>query len=223
MKMNRRSVLGAIGLVGVGTGAAFGSGAFTSTTAERAVEVNVFGADAGEEGTVPAGGAEGAVGDEEENNIGDAIIDNTVDVLVDTSADSVAVRARTGDEDIIPGNELFPVEATTGGYNSLDDDFVSLVANDVRIVFGPDGVPPNSTLTFGDLFDFVENSGGDEFNVTFGGDGQGELLTEVDGDSVSDGATVAVTAPGPSPVDGTVESGTEDQETEDLDIEIEEQ
>ena len=227
MKLNRRSVLGAIGLVGVGTGAAFGSGAFTSTTAERAVEVNVFGADAGTVGTVPAGDGNNAVTDEEENDIGNTIIGNSIDVLVDTSPESVAVRARDSSEDIIPGDELFPVDATTGGYDGLDDNYVSLVANDVQIVFGPNGVPPKSTLTFGDLFGFVENSDGTDFDVTFGdadaGTSQGQLLTKVDGETVSSGATVAVTGSGPSPVDGEVVSGTTSQETENLDIEIEEQ
>ncbi|MYL17491.1 hypothetical protein GLW36_12665 [Halorubrum terrestre] len=231
MKLNRRSVLGAIGLVGVGTGAAFGSGAFTSTTAERAVEVNVFGADAGTEGTVPAGEAENAVDEQDENDIGNTIIGNSIDVLVDTSPESVAVRARNGDEDIIPGNELFPVDATTGGYSDLNDNYVSLVANDVRIVFGPNGVPPNSTLTFGDLFGFVESSGttgsSTDFDVTFGdvdaNPSQGQLLTKVDGKTVSTGATVEVTGSGTSPVDGTVESGTTSQETENLTIEIKEQ
>jgi len=226
MKLNRRSVLGAIGLVGVGTGAAFGSGAFTSTTAERAVEVNVFGADAGTVGTVPAGEAENGVTGDEEDDIGNTIIGNSIDVLVDTSPESVAVRARDGSEDIIPGDELFPVNATTGGYDGLADNYVSLVANDVRIVFGPNGVPPNSTLTFGDLFGFVENSDETDFDVTFGDDedtSQGQLLTKVDEKTVSSGATVAVTGSGPSPVDGTVESGTTSQETENLTIEIKDQ
>lgn len=47
MKMNRRTVLLGLSAAGVGAGAAFGSGAFTSVTADRAVQVNVTSDDAG--------------------------------------------------------------------------------------------------------------------------------------------------------------------------------
>jgi len=212
MKLNRRSVLGAIGLVGVGTGAAFGSGAFTSTTAERAVEVNVFGDGDGPDGVVE-------LPSDDEEDIADTITDNIVDVLVDTSPSSVSVRGGGNDYE---GSDLFPGE---DAYNGEFGDFVSLVANDVTIVFGNDGgLPPNSELGYGELFAFVPNSDGSlTFDVTFGDDDQGELLTSVSGELVSDGAVVPVSDGSSDPVDAEVQTGTESPEGEELDIRIEEQ
>ena len=218
MKLNRRSVLGAIGLVGVGTGAAFGSGAFTSTTAERAVEVNVFGAVDADTGTVQN------PDQEEQDNTAESITNTAVDVLVDTASDTVTVRDQQ--DDIVDGTDLFPIADEESdvtlptGYDELSGSFVSLVANDVTIVFGePDNneLPPNSRIDYDDLFDFVENQGEDEFNVTFEGDG--ELLTEIGGDEVSEDAEFTVGDDGPK--NGIVETGTESRETENLDIRIE--
>ena len=106
------------------------------------------------------------------------------------------------------------------GYGSLSGSFVSLVANDVTIVFGEPEVselPPNSTIDYDDLFDFVENVEDEDFDVTFEGDGG--LLTEIGGRGVSGGAEFTVSGDGPE--DATVETGTESGETEDLDIRIE--
>lgn len=47
MNINRRTVLLGLSAAGVGAGAAFGSGAFTSVTADRAVQVDVTSDDAG--------------------------------------------------------------------------------------------------------------------------------------------------------------------------------
>jgi len=116
MKPTRRTVLGAVGTLGVGVGAAFGSGAFTSTTAERAVEVNVFGAD----GLVRNG--------DNEDNVAGAIRDNIVDVLVNTESNSVSINSPNL-EDGEDGTDLFPTNPQQiVGYNEVvDGNFVSLV------------------------------------------------------------------------------------------------
>ncbi|ELZ54024.1 MULTISPECIES: hypothetical protein [Halorubrum] len=228
MKLNRRSVLGAIGLAGVGTGAAFGSGAFSSTTAERAVEVNVFGAGDGPDGVVQD------PSDDTEEEIADTITSNSVDVLVDTSDDDVTVRDSGGtDYDYDPESDnpgtasLFP--SNTGTYD-VGNEYVSLVANDVTVVFGNNGgLPPNATLGYDDLFTFVPNAGdsSSNFDVTFGSsDSPGDVLTKVDGKDVTTRAVVSVASGSSSStnsVDAEVETTTTSPESERLDIQIEEQ
>lgn len=233
MKLTRRTVLGAVGTLGVGAGAAFGSGAFTSTTAERAVEVNVFGTN----GLVRDG--------DNEDDVAGVLRRNAVDVLVDTRPDTVSVSSPDlGDDE--GGTDLFPTEpgGLTGYGQVLGEDqngtaaspaFVSLIANDVTIVFGDeDGLPPNSRVDYVNLFAFVpgSNTDGPAFNVTF--DGPGELLTKVAGHEVSGGATVEGIEPVnfldrfneddiPDRANAEVTTGTTSPETEQLNIRIERQ
>ena len=245
MKLNRRSVLGAIGLVGVGTGAAFGSGAFTSTTAERAVEVNVFGANAGPDGVVEIDELDGDAGQQQttQEEIAETITGNAVDVLVDISSDSVAVRANDGTL-FSDGTALFP-NPTDGssvyGQNSGDpfddganidneEEYVSLVANDVTIVFGPGdsdgaGVPPNSVLTYDPFFAFADPQGNGssvEFQTT-ANDNAEQLLTSIGSSSVSsaDGSRVEFsTVSNRQEESAEISTGTASTETENLDIVI---
>jgi len=218
MKPTRRTVLGVVGTLGVGAGAAFGSGAFTSTTAERAVEVNVFGAD----GVVRNG--------DNEDNVAGAIRDNIVDVLVDTEPNSVSIDSpnlNDGED----GADLFPTNPRQlVGYDGVvDKNFVSLVANDVTIVFGEEGgLPPNSTIDYAKLFAFVSNRDNElAFDIIFepGAESGGELLTRVDGQTVSDGATVRTISGPEVPVraDAEVTTGTTSPETEQVNIRIEPQ
>ena len=220
MKPTRRTILGAVGTLGVGAGAAFGSGAFTSTTAERAVEVNVFGAD----GLVRDG--------DNEDDVAEVIRDNIVDVLVNTRLSSVSVSSPNLEDDE-DGTDLFPTSPRTlTNYNSVIGDnpaFVSLVANDVTIAFGQeDGLPPNTTVEYAELFAFATNF--DEelaFDVTFepGEESGGELLTQVDGQAVSDGATVEGISGSNAPnrADAEVTTDTTSPEAEQLNIRIEPQ
>jgi len=218
MKPTRRTVLGVVGTLGVGAGAAFGSGAFTSTTAERAVEVNVFGAD----GVVRNG--------DNEDNVAGAIRDNIIDVLVDTEPNSVSIDSpnlNDGED----GADLFPTNPRQlVGYDGVvDKNFVSLVANDVTIVFGEEGgLPPNSTIDYAKLFAFVSNRDNElAFDIIFepGAESGGELLTRVDGQTVSDGATVRTISGPEVPVraDAEVTTGTTSPETEQVNIRIEPQ
>ncbi|OYR77664.1 hypothetical protein DJ84_21670, partial [Halorubrum ezzemoulense] len=128
MKLNRRSVLGTIGMIGVGTGAAFGSGAFTTVEAQREVEVNVIGGGFRADGIIHladdpldnvssgdiAKDADGieyddgqTIGDVE-STISNEIIGSsgTADVLVNTASDFVTVKDANDDE--FDGRSLYP-------------------------------------------------------------------------------------------------------------------
>ena len=221
--MNRRNVLTGLGGLAISGGALFGTGAFTSVSATRSVEVNVFGADSGTDGLV-----EGAKQDTE-NNIAATITDNAVDVLVDTSSADVSVKGPNGGS--ADPTELFPSNpgaasgaspSTDGTYDNVSHEYVSLVANDVTIVFGEaNGLPPNSTLGYNGLFKFMPNSNSSStFDVTFGGSNGGDVLTKVGGESVSDGAVVSVSSGSSSDAEVATESSGNN---EDLDISIAEQ
>ncbi|EMA11755.1 hypothetical protein [Haloarcula marismortui] len=220
--MNRRNVLTGLGGLAISGGALFGTGAFTSVSATRSVEVNVFGADSGTDGLV-----EGADQDIEDK-IAATITDNAVDVLVDTSSADVSVKGP--DSNTVDATSLFPSNpnvssgtspGTDGTYDGVSHEYVSLVANDVTIVFGEaNGLPPNSTLGYNDLFKFIPNSDESNFNVTFGGSNGGDVLTKVGGESVSDGAVVSVSSGSSSDAEVATESSGNN---EDLDISIAEQ
>ena len=219
MKLNRRSVLGAIGTVGVGTGAAFGSGAFTTVEAQREVEVNVLGGANGIEEIGELSSSEEEIAD---NIAGvaegeDGANKSSADVLVDTSSNNIEVQA---DETSYEGSDLFPSSGTYEGIGS--DDYVSLVANNVKIVFGPEGneLPVDSTLTQNGLFELVTRNG--QFDVTFSTDTVG-ILTEVNEGSVDGGgiASADVSAgTSPAGVSGTVETTDVDEGPETLTIEV---
>jgi len=220
MKLNRRSVLGAIGMVGVGTGAAFGSGAFTTVEAQREVEVNVLGGANGIEEIGDLSSSEEEIAD---NIAGvaegeDGANKSSADVLVDASSNSIKVEGPDGTS--YEGNELFPSSGTYDGIGS--DDYVSLVANNVKIIFGPEGneLPVDSTLTQSGLFELVTRNG--QFDVTFSSDTVG-ILTEVNDGSVDggDSASAGVSAStSPAGVSGTVKTTDADQGPETLTIEV---
>jgi len=223
MKLNRRSVLGAIGMIGVGTGAAFGSGAFTTVEAQREVEVNVLGGEDGIELLNPDDDDQGNLDQEiedREDEIANNIAGNFADVLVDTSSSNIAVSA--GDT-TYSGSQLFPVFSDT--YDSVDNEYVSLVANDVTVVFGPSGneLPTNSTLTQNNLFALVSTG---NFDVAFTSENatNARLLTQIGGSDVGDTGS-ASSATGTVDNDttllnATVDTGETATETEDLTIEI---
>lgn len=231
MKLNRRSVLGAIGVVGVGTGAAFGSGAFTSTTAERAVEVNILGGSDYDAGTGVIEGADNNA----ESNIATEITDTLgIDVLVDITSPVVSVESRTG-TDITDVNTLFPqsdvgYENIDTAYNGGSTNYVSLVANDVRVVFGGDGanegLPANSTVDFDELFAFgrTDSSAGPDVTFNTGSESNDSILGNIDDGSTSgDLSTADVTFSQPTSgnlIDTKVATGTNDQATENLNITI---
>ncbi|SNR61959.1 hypothetical protein SAMN06266787_106127 [Halorubrum ezzemoulense] len=241
MKLNRRSVLGAIGMIGVGTGAAFGSGAFTTVEAQREVEVNVLGAEFRADGIIHLNNSPGSVnadddatapdgstdidGDENDESIQDVeddissqIIgnDGSADVLVNTASDFVTVKDTEGTE--FDGRSLYPALDDTYDNDSIDRSYVSLVANDVTIVFGPEDrkLPPNSNLSESELFGVVRNG---DVDVTFAkGDVDEGLLTNVNGNNVSN--SPSFTGSGNVTLSGDVQAGEASRETEDLLIRI---
>lgn len=204
MKLNRRSVLGLIGTVGIGSGAAFGSGAFSSVSATREVEVNVVGA----------------------NGNGDEIATQFTDVLVDASANEVALRDSSGL--VTDPTTLFPTSSdslTTDNSTSISTDYVSLIANDVSVVFGyEDGgtderLMPNSTYEYpSGFFKLVNNDDGNgtAFNVDL--DTSSGLLTGIGGSA--DTYNADVSAGNVSDLSATLETGDSATETEDLTITI---
>ncbi|WP_420182323.1 hypothetical protein ACNO8S_00520 [Haloarcula sp. KBTZ06] len=205
MKLNRRSVLGLIGTVGIGSGAAFGSGAFSTVSATREVEVNVVGADGN----------------------GSEIATEFTDVLVDASADEVALR-NSNDDLVTDATTLFPTSSdslATDGGTTVSTDYVSLIANDVSVVFGyEDGgtderLMPNSTYDYDSgFFKLVNNDDGNSttFNVDLS-TGSG-LLSGIGGST--DTYSEDVSAGGVSDLSATLETGDSAQETEDLTITI---
>jgi hypothetical protein len=228
--MNRRNVLTGLGGLAISGGALFGTGAFTSVSAEREVKVNILGAG----GNLGAGAVEGDTDDSVQEDIADSITEGAVDVLVDLSPESVAVRTQAGDV-IDDGSELYPspnddstgdsigssVYSSDPGFSdSSEEQYVSLVANDVTIVFGSStGLPQNSTLTYDSLFAFADPNGNTpDVNFYTSSPTNDPLLTKVDGTDPSSTATVS--SSDSSTVNAKVASGSNDGATEDLDIGI---
>ena len=231
MKLNRRSVLGAIGLVGVGTGAAFGSGAFTSTTANREVEVNILGGADYESGSGVIEDADNTA----ESNIATEITETVgIDVLVDITSSAVSVESRSGSisgvDTLFPQSDVY--DNLTTAYVQGTTNYVSLVANDVRIVFGGDGdnegLPANSTVDFDELFAFGRTNSTAGPNVTFetGSPSDSSILTDLDNGSGTSGDPSSGSVPFTGPtsgdtLDADISTGTVDDATEPLNITIE--
>ncbi|AFK21216.1 hypothetical protein E6P09_17360 (plasmid) [Haloferax mediterranei ATCC 33500] len=212
MKMNRRSVLGLIGTIGIGTGAAFGSGAFSTVEATREVEVNVVGVDDN--------------GDDD----GSEIADQFTDVLVDASADEVALRD-SNDDLVTDPTTLFPTSNDTldaNGTADIDENYVSLIANDVTVVFGykqggtDERLLPNSTYTYPSGFFTLVNNGdgngnGKKFSVEL--ESGNTFLTEIGGQNPHSEEVAADTT---SEFGATLETGQSGTESETLTIRISE-
>jgi hypothetical protein len=228
--MNRRNVLTGLGGLAISGGALFGTGAFTSTSASRQVEVNILGGDDYDANTGVVEGADATA----EQNIADEITATLgIDVLVDITSSAVSVESPTGTINNV--DELFP--QTDVGYDSLttlfssgSDNYVSLVANDVRIVFGGDGanegLPANSTVSFAELFAFGRTDTNTGPDVTFDTSNPSDsvLLSELDdGTTNGDPSSTSVAFTGSTSgdtVDADVATGTADEATEELDITI---
>lgn len=183
-----------LGALSIGGGALLGSGAFSSTEAQRGVEINV-------------------VADE----------DLPVDVLVRTSQfNSVAVTEDGADEEDLPSDsddagELFPTGADyddIGGFTSEAED-VSLIANDVRLIFGPEGyqLPPNARVTYDQLLVVVNPiPDGESYTVTLETEGEvfDELVYRNEGQetaTLAGGSTENVDAEIQTEEDGRVSDG----------------
>jgi len=154
--MNRRNVLTGLGGLAISGGALFGTGAFTSVSAERTVEVNVL---------TPSD--DDAYGTDGPSGESDAIADQFVDVRIDAGNFSDVYvddsDASTSESDLTPTSD----NANSGASASE----VSLIANDVTIRFGSDANPllSDSDVTYKDLFiidnaDLTNNDSSDASN-----------------------------------------------------------
>jgi hypothetical protein len=167
-----------------------------------------------------------------ENEIGDD--DQIADVLVNVGGyEEVAVL--DGGSENTDGSSLFPTGTTTGSTNysvsnpsSTDylQDWVSLIENDVTLVFGPtstnEELPPNSTVTFDNLFALVNTNASDtngSHTLSFGNGSFTEPNTDVSFDSPPSGSTVDGDASEEYTVDVTTDD-SDDTATGDLLIEI---
>ena len=229
--MNRRNVLTGLGGLAISGGALFGTGAFTSTSANRQVEVNILGGSDYDSGT---GVVEGATQSAEQNIADEITATLGIDVLVDITSPSVSVESPTGTINNV--DELFPqtdvtYDSLTTTFSGGSTNYVSLVANDVRIVFGGDGanegLPANSTVSFAELFAFGRTDATTGPDVTFATDNPSDsaLLSGLDdgngtnGDPSSPSVEFTGSESGDT-VDADVATGTTDEATEDLNITI---
>jgi hypothetical protein len=223
--MNRRNVLTGLGGLAISGGALFSTGAFTSVSAEREVEVNVLG---GQNGIVGGNTTDG-----NQEDIADSITDGAVDVLVDLSSDSIAVRTDNGL--VTDGSELYPSpNNVTTVYTDSDDSnnspfedkateqqHVSLVANDVSIVFGSDvGLPRSSDITYEELFAFADPNSNNPDVYFDTPTTDPDLLTEVGDSDLTSSSSVSSEASNGGTVKAKVATGTTDGATEQLDIGI---
>ncbi|RKS75786.1 hypothetical protein BDK61_4303 [Haloarcula quadrata] len=181
--MNRRNVLTGLGGLAISGGALFGTGAFTSVSATRSVEVNVFGDSGGTTGLVDDAnsGEEANIAETITGGSGEDETGGAVDVLINTANKSISVAGPDGGG--VSATTLFPSAGSIYG-NAIGTEYVSLVANDVTIVFGDEqGLPPSSSVGFSNLFAFVPNTNGTEFDVRFESDAAADasLLTEIGG------------------------------------------
>jgi hypothetical protein len=184
--------------------------------------VNVLG---GENGLEKPG--EDADDDQEQTNnddIADNILEDFADVLVDASSDSVSILDRDGNAE--DETNLYPTVNPARYNNAIDGKYVSLVANDVTVLFGPDGneLPAESTITHDDFF-AIQTASGSTFDVTFTSDDDpNNILTGIgDGGGNTNDPNNGVTVSGASgfeQVPAEIQTGTSSGSSEGLTIDI---
>jgi len=169
MPTSRRNMIAGLGALTVGGGAVFGSGAFTTTTADRGLEINVI--------------------------TGEQIAQDSVDVLlrqdeydqvgVDGTASALAPSSKT---------TYYEEDDTTEVYTAGADE-VSLIENNVTTIFGPEGneLLGRSNTTFDPLFELanlVESDGTPtDADVTFDIDDSGNTDFDINGTRIDDNDT----------------------------------
>jgi len=173
-------MIAGLGALTVGGGAVFGSGAFSSTEAQRSLNVNVV--------------------------TGSDIADEFVDVVIDTSNDDSVTLLDESNSEIMDPDSVFPTDPANE-YNQdpgFDSGAVSLMNTDATIVFGTgeysgnQDLPANTEVTYDNLFYVVNDNDttSDDFDVTFGLEGGGYELSfsepSMDSETVSAGSTTTV-------------------------------
>lgn len=186
-----------LGTIVAGGGVAMGSGAFSTANATRELEVNVV----------------------TQTDIAADFVDI---ILKEGGHNSVVVGDASSPTDT---SSLFPDSSNSygsSGYSPADSD-VSLMQNNVKIVFGPDGdsLPPNSTVSYSNLFEVVNDDGtsAQDFDVTFESSGGPSLEFNGDSESQSSSYTASVTSSTTEKIDVDVTTAESDV-TGSLDITI---
>jgi len=138
---SRRNMMVGLGALTVGGGAVFGSGAFSSTKANRQLEVNVV--------------------------TGTAIAEDFVDVVLRNVGGTETLDVTGASPSDFPQSGA---SYGNSGFSPQDGD-VSLMENDVTIVFGPtdNELPPNSQVSYDQLITIVNDEGDEvqDFTVSF--------------------------------------------------------
>jgi hypothetical protein len=121
---------------------------------------------------------------------------------------------------------LFPTTSDTYGDSgySPDDNDVSLIDNDVQIIYGVSGeeLPPNSSVFYDGHFTVVNDSGSnaEEFEVTISTDNRADLLQEQGSPPTDDLTTGTVSAGSTASLDARLNTGASSDESDTLTISI---
>lgn len=167
MNLNRRNTLAAMGGLALAGGGILGSGAFTTVSADRTVNVNVI----------------------TNTELGDS--ENFADVLADVSGhDEVAVKDSNGGLNT-DGSGLFPTSSENYSNPSYGSGYVSLLQNDVELVFGFDKTSSggndtrllaNSSVDFANLIALVNSNAAEtvgEHSLSFDASGFGDAESDI--------------------------------------------
>ena len=204
MKLTRRNALTGLGGLAVGGGALLGSGAFSTVEASRDVEVNVV----------------------TDNEI--ANDERFADIIVHVAEyETVAVDDGSGDLNT-DGSGLFPTDdgAFNDATNRTWSKYVSLIQNDVSLVFGFDDgsddrrLLPNAEITYADLISLVNTNDSEtdgEHTLTFDNTDFSED-TEVEFDSTLDNVQVSGDTIDDNQVNVTTGTGSDTGGTLDITI-----
>lgn len=207
MKLNRRNALAAIGGLALTGGGVLGSGAFTTVSAQRTVNVNVI------------------------TNTELGASSDYADVLIDVAGyDEVAVKDSNGNLNT-DGTGLFPTSSDNYTSPSYGAGYVSLLQNDVELVFGYDNsgsggsdnrILANSSVDFADLITLVNTAGVSttgEHTMSFDASGFSDAESDI---VFTNGGPNAVTVPATTadPYTVTVTAGGGNDTGATLDITI---
>lgn len=170
MPTSRRNMIAGLGALTVGGGAVFGSGAFTTTTADRGLEINVI--------------------------TGEQIAQDSVDVLL--RQDQYAQVGVDGTASALaPASETTYADQNGTAVYTAGADEVSLIENNVTTIFGPEGneLLGRSSTSFAPLFELVnlvESDGTQtDADVTFDVDDSGNTDFDINGNRIDNNGSSA--------------------------------
>ena len=183
MTMNRRNVLIGIGALVGGGGAALGSGAFSQAEAQRTIEVELEGDDAG---VLQLDlNHDDYAGVDDPDIDGDMLEISFTDINEDAvlAFDDVLEISVMNDTDGVEGNFEVTIEARHGGIAVYDDDFDPTDRDDAKEVTLSDtlnsseSVAAGFAITTGEGIDYDDD---DPFDDEFTDDDDGDILISVE-------------------------------------------